>query len=241
MKKIIFILLVVVIATACNQGREEVAALREEKALIEKQVVLLNQQVASLEKEVTCLKEKLVKNKLTPDCNPEPKTKIVYRTKYVRTPTPSATPAPTVTVPAPTPSATPAPILEEIRETRELPVSGIGLFASLADPDGVFRFCIRANGREDGYFPDWLVRAGEKVVGAADNGRQGHNLVVYQPTEGFENPEGGITTQGIIYYPAAKFERFGKISRGDFFFSKKWGIPSPAKKEGSWYIFNTQE
>jgi len=114
------------------------------------------------------------------------------------------------------------------------------IFDGLAENDGGFRFCTRVNGREDGYFPDFAIRKGMRIAGAENNNREGHNLVVYAPTEGFTNPEGGVTTGGIIYYPAGLIEKFLKVQYVDVLFSKNW-TPIRMKKSGSWYVYETQQ
>ena len=247
MKKMFFLALLAVTVIACNQApcpeknwENEYLLAKAEVRTLQTEVAQLRVDSAILRGELLCAQSKLLAAGLPVNCIEKP----TVKKPVVKAPTPKkpVVKAPTTKestpIPAPVIQPDPIPVAKTAARMPES-VAEISIFDSMKENDGGFRFCVRVNGREDQYFPDYLIRKGIRITGAEDNNRQGYNLLVYDPTEGFDNPNGGITRGGIIYYPAEAIERQMKVQYVDVLFSKNWA-PMRMKKTGSWYVYETQ-
>lgn len=248
MKKIFFLALLATVI-ACNQApcpeknwEEEYLLAKAELRTAQVEITQLRIDTTALRGELLCLQSRLITNGLSIKCieTPVPKpAPVVKKPALAPKPTAKAPAVKTAPTPVPTVQPEPAPVVKVSAKTPE-PIAAISIFDALKEGDGGFRFCVRVNGREDQYFPDYLIRKGFRIIGAEDNNRQGHNLVVYEPTNSFDSPNGGLTTGGIIYYPAEAIEKNLRVQYADVLFSKSW-TPLRMKKSGSWYVYETQK
>ncbi len=252
MKKITILLLLAVTVMACNRPAATPDAdcdcnLKIEHAKaqqmieVQKQITDLRLDTALKAAEIACLKSKLKAAEI-PDCKevkpapPAPKPVIKAKaTSTSKKSVPVATPTP-----APAPVQAPVAVKAAPVAAPTLRATDVSVFESLADPDGKLRLTVRVNGREDQWFPDYVIRKGTKIFNAEDNGLQGNNLVVLQATDGYTNPEGGVTNTGVIYYPATQIKKYIKnIDYVDVVFSKNW-TPARMTSSGDWYIYDTR-
>lgn len=258
MKKIFFLLLLAVTVMACNRPAATSAAdcdcnLKIEHAKaqqmieVQKQITDLRLDTATKAAEIACLKSKLKATEIQ-DCKevkpapPAPKPVIKKATSTSKKSTPVAVKSVPVATPTPTPAPVQAPVAVKAAPVAAptLRATDVSVFESLADPDGKLRLTVRVNGREDQWFPDYVIRKGTKIFNAEDNGLQGNNLVVLQATDGYTNPEGGVTNTGVIYYPATQIKKYIKnIDYVDVVFSKNW-TPARMTSSGDWYIYDTR-
>ena len=213
----------------------------------QKEISNLRVEVEIVSGELKCAQSKLLAAGLPIKCLEAPKkapevkkpvTKPPVK-KALGNPAPAPTPQPAVVERPVVKEPTPAPVAEQPRRVAPAPTE-ISAFDALKEGDGGFRFCVRVNGREDQYFPDYAVRKGKSVMGAEDNGRQGHNLLVVEPTIGYDDPQGGITESGVIYYPVSVVESYLKPQYVDVLYSKRWEALR-MKKEGNWYVYDTNQ
>ncbi|MGI6374206.1 MAG: hypothetical protein ACOX0C_02625 [Patescibacteria group bacterium] len=228
---------------------EEYQAVSAELKNAQKEISNLRVEVEIVSGELKCAQSKLLAAGLPIKCLEAPKK--APEAKKPATPKPPVKKALGNPAPTPTPKqiveqpvSTPSPrIIDEpaniSRVAAPAPVE-VSTFDALKEGDGGFRFCVRVNGREDQYFPDYAVRKGKSVMGAEDNGRQGHNLLVVEPTIGYDDPQGGITESGVIYYPVSVVESYLKPQYVDVLYSKRWEALR-MKKEGNWYVYDTNQ
>ena len=255
MKKMFFLLLLAVTVMACNRPATPAAecdcdlkiehAKAQQMVEVQKQITDLRLDTATKAAEIACLKSKLKAAEIQ-DCKEVKPAPPAPKPVKAKATSKKATPVAVKSVPVATPTPTPAPVQAPVA-VKAAPVAAptlratdVSVFESLADPDGKLRLTVRVNGREDHWFPDYVIRKGTKIFNAEDNGLQGNNLVVLQATDGYTNPEGGVTNTGVIYYPATQIKKYIKnIDYVDVVFSKNW-TPVRMTSSGDWYIYETR-
>ncbi|MDD2354002.1 MAG: hypothetical protein PHH52_01960 [Patescibacteria group bacterium] len=194
MKKIIFVLFVilftacgkkevVVAEDCCEELRIEVARLQERVTFLEKLWEMGNVQAIEV---VTPVEVETVVPKSAPAPRASAPKSTSPTTKKSTTP---------VSKPISTPP-TPAPVAK----TRTAPSSVTPGLVNLdyLRQGGEILYCIRANEREDMYFPHYAMNQGVRFNNPIiDNQIKGYNFLV-EPTEGYQG-DYGITNQGVFY------------------------------------------
>lgn len=200
-------------------------------------------QIAKLEAEVNRLNSELaVANAKLIDCLESKIPAQKSSTTTVRKPaaaTPASTPS-KVTTPAATKSAVP-PTTTTLK-------SGTPGLANLdyLRQGGEIIYCVRANGREDCYFPHYAMNQGVMFSRAPiDNQIKGYNFKV-EPTEVYEG-DYGVTFDGTFYISDELIQK--SLQAGGLAFTGQveikcpytgWGLKTMTKS-GNYWIFATQK
>ncbi len=201
--------------------------------------------IAQLEAEVNRLNSELaVANAKLIDCL-ESKIPVTNSssTTTVRKPTTTTTKAPT-TVTAPT--ASKSAVAPTPPSTGNLK-SGTPGTANLdyLRQGGEIIFCVRANGREDCYFPHYAMNQGVMFSKApTDNQVKGYNWKV-EPTEFYEG-DYGVTLDGVFYVSDEMIQK--SLQAGGLSFNNQVEIKCPytgwalktMTKSGNYWVFATQ-
>ena len=250
MKKLIILLVVVFAAISCErqaQNQSQTQSLNMTQAgevtraddLCDEamQIATLTERVAWLEKENADLQMRL------DECLGK---KTVTKTRTVSSPKPAATkPAPKAPI-----VKSSAPITQKVIVPERKAAPSAPIVAGVANLDylrqgGEIIFCVRANRREDCYFPHYAMQQGVTFNRFADNQVKGYNWKV-EPTEGYSG-DYGVTTEGTFYVSDEIIRK--SLASGGLQFDNIVEIKAPYTgwelrpmiKEGNCWIYRTRQ
>lgn len=245
MKKLVFLLVVAFAVISCGrQTQEQSQSQSQSVTQIEKymddcdeavQIATLTERVAWLEKENAELEMRL------DECLGK---KTVTKTKTV-------SPKPTVTksVAAAPVVKSSAPLAQKVIVPERKVAPAAPVVAGVANLDylrqgGEIIFCVRANRREDCYFPHYAMQQGVTFNRFADNQVKGYNWKV-EPTEAYSG-DYGVTTDGTFYVSDEIIKK--SLESGGLLFDGVVEIKAPytgwdlrpMTQEGNYWIFRTR-
>ncbi len=245
MKKLVFLLVVAFAVISCGrQTQEQSQSQSQSVTQIEKymddcdeavQIATLTERVAWLEKENAELEMRL------DECLGK---KTVAKTKTV-------SPKPTVTksVAAAPVVKSSAPLAQKVIVPERKVAPAAPVVAGVANLDylrqgGEIIFCVRANRREDCYFPHYAMQQGVTFNRFADNQVKGYNWKV-EPTEAYSG-DYGVTTDGTFYVSDEIIKK--SLESGGLLFDGVVEIKAPytgwdlrpMTQEGNYWIFRTR-
>lgn len=246
MKKLVFLLVVAFAVISCGrQTQEQSQSQSQSVTQIEKymddcdeavQIATLTERVAWLEKENAELQMSL------DECLGK---KTVTKTKTVSSPKPTVTKS---VAAAPVVKSS-APLAQKVIVPERKVAPAAPVVAGVANLDylrqgGEIIFCVRANRREDCYFPHYAMQQGVTFNRFADNQVKGYNWKV-EPTEAYSG-DYGVTTDGTFYVSDEIIKK--SLESGGLLFDgvveikapyTAWDL-RPMTQEGNYWIFRTR-
>lgn len=246
MKKLVFLLVVAFAVISCGrQTQEQSQSQSQSVTQIEKymddcdeavQIATLTERVAWLEKENAELEMRL------DECLGK---KTVTKTKTVSSPKPTVTKS---VAAAPVVKSS-APLAQKVIVPERKVAPAAPVVAGVANLDylrqgGEIIFCVRANRREDCYFPHYAMQQGVTFNRFADNQVKGYNWKV-EPTEAYSG-DYGVTTDGTFYVSDEIIKK--SLESGGLLFDGVVEIKAPytgwdlrpMTQEGNYWIFRTR-
>ncbi|MDI3496440.1 MAG: hypothetical protein PWQ35_461 [Patescibacteria group bacterium] len=242
MKKIVFVLLVILLSACGKKNQNEVVVTENCCEELRIEIARLQERVNFLEKIWEANNAQAVEVTLTAPTKVSAPTPKVSASKS--TPKKVATKTKTTPVSTPTPSVS-APVTKPTKTS--VSISGTPGIANLdyLRQGGEIIFCVRVNKREDMYFPHFAKNHGVRFSNPiVENQIKGYNFLV-EPTEGFQG-DYGVTTRGVFFISNSLIVeslRAGGVSFENWVEIKapftNWEL-RPMTRSGDYWIFSTQ-